>query len=106
MPRLTKKEERTREFVGLCRRHRLALSQSQTAFENGHPKIADGVLRQAEAIQVRIEQHVRAELCNALTKKRGQIGQRLHLALANGQTASARQLGEELAGLDRQIEAA
>jgi len=98
-------QKRTKEFVVLCRRHSLALSQAQQALENGYSKIAQGVLAQAAAIQVQIEQNVREGQYSAMLSERAQLGQKLQAALASHQTAAARQLAQDLAALDKLIEA-
>lgn len=105
MPRKTQAQKRTAEFVGLCQRHRLALSQAQNASENGYPKLAAGVLRQAEQIQIQIEQHVREERYHGLLSERSGLVQKLHTAVTKCWTEKAEKLGQDLAVLDRQIEA-
>ena len=98
--------KRTQKFVAFCRRHSLALSQAQQAMENGYSKIAQGILAQAAAIQVQIEQNVREGQYSAMLSERAQMGQKLQAALAKNQTAAARQLAQDLAVLDELIEAA
>ena len=100
------KQKRNMKFVNLCRRHRLVLSQAQNALEKGYPKIAAGVLRRAERIQVQIEQNCREGQAQALLDERKSLSQKLNAALAGNQTPAARQLAQDLATLDKLIEAA
>jgi len=98
-------QKRTQEFVALCRRHTLALSQAQNALESGHPKIADEVLKKASAIQIQIAQNCRGGQCGALLNERTSLSRKLHAALEKHQSSEARQLAGDLAALDKLIEA-
>lgn len=53
--------KQNQEFVELCRRHGLCLEQADRARKAGHAKIADGVLRVASDILVRIRKLTRQE---------------------------------------------
>ena len=106
MSRQSVEYKRTQEFVAICRRHSLALSQAKEALESGYPQLADGVLKQAAAIQVQIEENVRGGQCRALLDERTSLSQKLHTALAKHHTVEARQLAQDLVTLDKLIEAA
>ena len=105
MPRLTENEKQTKKFKELCQRFNLALDQASNAFANGHPKIGQGVLRQAEKIQLQIESHCREERYHGLLSERSGLVQKLHTAVTKCRMEEAAKLGQDLAVLDRQIEA-
>jgi hypothetical protein len=98
-------KRKTKEWIELCRRHRLCLEQAARAFKAGHAKIGQGVLLQAEQIQLKIQEHVHGEQYHALLSERAQLVKNLHKALAENQKETAGKIGNELAALDEKIEA-